>query len=416
MLFAMDCTGSMASFISSAIEYIKDFVSELMKIYPTIPLRLGFIAYRDHCDGENRLNVLRFTSSIEEFRDFVTKQKAMGGGDAPEDIFGALNVVSSLEWASASRILYHIGDAPCHGTDYHDFGPSGDSNAGGDPYGLKAEDLLNAIKAKNVQYFFGKINATTDKMINKFNAIIGGDSNFIISTPMTAATMISTISRSVCTSISASLSSTSRTDGGSLKLKAIKLVPDIPNWTAIEDCLAMQFSIVPPTSVAALVGASDDKCLSEFPDLTALVRTKKAQYPFAKGAARCAYYAKLYASDADRVGKSIILKESLVEKASYLTKEKYEVNFACHAAADFLSKEFNRAKPATCDSIRFCTTKLFHFMALEGSPYFAMEEQVEGTWEKYNNNSGMCATFPTENGTNHNAVQAFCHWTHAITE
>jgi hypothetical protein len=85
---AMDCTGSMSSFISTAKDQIKHFVSSLGTVYPNIPLRIAFVGYRDYCDGDNRLAVFPFSSSIDDFKAFVSKQVATGGGDEAEDVFG----------------------------------------------------------------------------------------------------------------------------------------------------------------------------------------------------------------------------------------------------------------------------------------------------------------------------------------
>lgn len=40
---------------------------------------------------------------------------------------GGIKAAADLNWESATRLLYHIGDAPCHGTEYHD-GDLGDSS------------------------------------------------------------------------------------------------------------------------------------------------------------------------------------------------------------------------------------------------------------------------------------------------
>ena len=38
-----------------------------------------------------------------------------------------------------------------------------------------------------------------------------------------------------------------------------------------------------------------------------------------------------------------------------------------------------------------------------------------GAWEKYNNNHGLVTVNPTTQGTNHDVIQAFSHWTYQIT-
>ncbi len=194
----LDCTGSMGGYIDAAKNNINGFVDSLSKIYPDIPLRIAFIGYRDHCDGVRRLAVLRFTKDLEEFRRFVASQPATGGGgDGPEDVFGALKVATTLEWASATRILYHIGDNACHGVEFHQnfHSGSGDHYPLGDPRGLKAGNLLTALQGLNrqsVQYFFGKITNYTDIMVAKFNEIVG--EKYVETHKMNADTMVTVIS------------------------------------------------------------------------------------------------------------------------------------------------------------------------------------------------------------------------------
>ena len=169
-----------------------------------------------------RLAVFEFSTDVDAFKAFVGDQVASGGGDAPEDVFGALNVACNLSWNSALRMLYHIADAPCHGEDYHDKS-MGDSHSAGDPLGLRAEDLISNLKGKNIEYFFGRINNSTDLMINKFNSIAGGD-KYITTTPMSEGTMMTTILASVSLSLTSSLTSSVRTEGGGMVMKEVVLV------------------------------------------------------------------------------------------------------------------------------------------------------------------------------------------------
>lgn len=47
---------------------------------------------------------------------------------------GVLQAALKLSWRSSTKLLIHFGDAPAHGTKYHN-GQSGDSHPGGDPTG-----------------------------------------------------------------------------------------------------------------------------------------------------------------------------------------------------------------------------------------------------------------------------------------
>jgi len=56
-----------------------------------------------------------------------------------------------MQWTSATRILYHLGDQPCHGREFNaDYNP-------GVPHGLDALALLKALSGQDILYYFGQI-------------------------------------------------------------------------------------------------------------------------------------------------------------------------------------------------------------------------------------------------------------------
>jgi hypothetical protein len=164
VVFLLDCTASMRPYIEATKNDIKDFVSSILSLHPGIVLRLAFIGYRDHCDKEDRLAVMRFTNSVMEFKTMVGNQVAKGGGDDAEDVMGGLHVIRGLDWSSETRILYHIADAPCHGREFHRADCS-DDYPDGDPNGLQPADILRDLQAQRIQYFFGKVIDRTDLMV-----------------------------------------------------------------------------------------------------------------------------------------------------------------------------------------------------------------------------------------------------------
>jgi hypothetical protein len=84
-------------------------------------VRVGFIGYKDHCDKDNldEESVLDFVEDEDVVRSFISKQKATGGGDEPEDITGALEIAVKMSWKAKARYAILIADAPCHGQKYH---------------------------------------------------------------------------------------------------------------------------------------------------------------------------------------------------------------------------------------------------------------------------------------------------------
>jgi hypothetical protein len=56
-------------------------------------VRLSFIGYTDFDQKNQKMfDILDFTSDPQEFQNFMKGVKARGGGDAPEDVVGGLQV------------------------------------------------------------------------------------------------------------------------------------------------------------------------------------------------------------------------------------------------------------------------------------------------------------------------------------
>lgn len=103
------------------------------------------VGYRDFCDGANQFEVLDFVSSVSEFKAFVDAIVAKGGGDAPEDMAGAIWKANRLSWSYPARGLFLIADAPCHGLEYHSYAddcPSG-------PPGVDIKSELHTLVANH---------------------------------------------------------------------------------------------------------------------------------------------------------------------------------------------------------------------------------------------------------------------------
>jgi len=120
LCFLIDCTSSMSSYIEQVQEKINEIVSDLKSRFENFSLRLAFVGYRDYTEKSyDQLIIIDFLDDIETFRVLVSEIQAFGGGDECEDIFSGLNEVTKLEWSNESRILFHVCDAPCHGSRFH---------------------------------------------------------------------------------------------------------------------------------------------------------------------------------------------------------------------------------------------------------------------------------------------------------
>jgi len=176
LCFLMDCTGSMGSYIAAAQTQVTAICEEVKKDpnFKNVTVRMAFIGYRDFEDAK-RFEVHPFTEDHEQIRQHCLKLVATGGGDAPEDIQGALKEALKLEWKSPTRILILIADAPCHGGDR--FHTSHDDHKVEEP-DARIDDLLPALRQKRIQFAFGKINESTDKMISVFREVYETNNGF----------------------------------------------------------------------------------------------------------------------------------------------------------------------------------------------------------------------------------------------
>ncbi|RYH17411.1 hypothetical protein EON65_28655 [archaeon] len=421
MVFVLDCTGSMGMYIGDTKNNITAFVTKVQASHPSVTVRLAFVGYRDYTEMD-RIALMGFTTSIEEFKCTVANQVAHGGGDDAEDVIGALQMASTLDWNSATRILYLIGDSPCHGSEFHDSRCT-DFYPDGDPHLHKVEDILKKLRSDNVQMFFGKIRGDrTDIMIQKFNELVGPPT-YIYETPMNGGNMMRIITKTVLETMSSHLSQSGRVDSHrKFDTKDIDLERSAPNFKDLPLEQVMKYPMILPGSIEQLMDEQQDKCVNDFPDSSVLT-VQLAPKPFAKGGLRLAFYGKLLDIDEDskEFFKDIVFKEAIKhrdkEKAKVLTKHDYEKFLVCHRAAKFLANEFNRVRPVNCPSIHYVEAHIVQMnQRWPDQPIMIYEEAITSAWEKYNNNTGYVATNPTDkHGTSHEAVQAFSHWTHCVT-
>ena len=79
-------------------------------------IRVGFVGYRDHSDGGDRIVSIDLTENVSSVMDFIDSVEAGGGDDVCEDVFGGLEEVIELDWKFPNKVLIHVGDAPQHGS------------------------------------------------------------------------------------------------------------------------------------------------------------------------------------------------------------------------------------------------------------------------------------------------------------
>jgi len=164
MCVIMDCTGSMSAWIKHCKDTLKEVIDDSMEEDEGSAVRVAFVGYRDFCD-KSIYDVHDFTYLDTEMKKFISKRKAKGGGDAPEDVQGALHQALNLSWmpleAQTIKLCFFVADAPCHGRQYHS---SNDDYPAGNPNGLVLEDLVKQFSDREILLTCYKLTNETEKM------------------------------------------------------------------------------------------------------------------------------------------------------------------------------------------------------------------------------------------------------------
>ena len=428
LLFMMDATGSMSGHIDAVKTQIQEIVANMRRSHAGIQLHVGFLAYRDHCDESSgtRFEVLPFTNDINRFQSFVGGLAATGGGDEAEDIHGALKVAGQQDWTTggaATRVLIHIGDAPCHGSQYHN--GCGDEYASGDPYSLQAVDLLKRLQGLQIEYTFGRINASTDKMIEVFNQEVGGEP-YITTCEVQDTKRVTKI---VTTSLRASIAKTAsalRSTGtfgfgaaGSaastrsmVSLRSYRIETSMPAWHTIAPRMVAVYSNKPVTmeqlqkrgfgflswgTVEPTDGTKKEA-----------VRVKIAPHPFAEGELRLARYAQLITKGST----PHVLKEFKVIGDGVHTLERYLKQIEVSTISAYLAREYNKIRPPHCKQIRFLKSHAVSVDTARGKRFYNLERMLPaGTkFIKYSNNVGYW-----DDDEFDETLARFSQWTHEVT-
>jgi len=161
----MDCTGSMGSWIAAAKETALSTADKIRAEAPRATFRLGFQGYRDYGDS---LSVIPLTEDVASVRSQLASVAASGGADAAEDVAGGLKMLLETPVRAETKICLFVADAPAHGMRYHDINV-GDNYPKGDKNGLEPSEQMKEVARRGWDFYFIRINSSTDKMVGVFH-------------------------------------------------------------------------------------------------------------------------------------------------------------------------------------------------------------------------------------------------------
>ena len=147
LVFVMDCTGSMGSYIESARSNIQRISEEIVS-KEKADVRMALVKYRYHPPQDTSFitDVHDFTSSVLEMKSWLHDCSASGGGDCPEAVADGLHATLKLSWREkAVKFCILIADEPPHGLDKTDVGfPYGC------PCGFDPVQIVNTMAEKEI--------------------------------------------------------------------------------------------------------------------------------------------------------------------------------------------------------------------------------------------------------------------------
>ncbi len=153
--------------IDMARDKINEIITKLQSQYTDSKIRIAIVGYRD-VEDKVRFEIFEFSESVNDAKQFLEKIKASAGGDEPEDVNGAFQKVLELDWKYFTRMVYHLADAPCHGTRFHN---TRDKHPRGRKNDAKWDDIFAKLKTLEINYVYFDIGAKTKKMFRELNKI-----------------------------------------------------------------------------------------------------------------------------------------------------------------------------------------------------------------------------------------------------
>jgi Mg-chelatase subunit ChlD len=170
IVFCVDCTASMGSYIKAAQENVVKIVQDLI-CSEKADLRFALISYRDHPpqDSTYVTKKFEFTQSFQQMQTNVATMSAQGGGDGPEAVTAALHEALNLDYRDdATKFCILIADAPPHG-----LGVSGDGFPDGDPDGKDPIEIAHAMLKSGITLYVAACEPSVSNYENAADFFIG---------------------------------------------------------------------------------------------------------------------------------------------------------------------------------------------------------------------------------------------------
>ena len=117
IVFMIDATTSMGSYIEAAKAEAKNISTELSQKFPKMDFQYGYVFYRDPIDSPDDIHeIINLTNEVDSLPEKISKIYPYGGADIPEDWAGAYKIINEqINWRNGNKAIFHLADAGAHG-------------------------------------------------------------------------------------------------------------------------------------------------------------------------------------------------------------------------------------------------------------------------------------------------------------
>ena len=115
--FIIDNTKSMGSWINVIKDICNNLFKEIKQKFNKYEFYFGCVLYADHISINTDKNYkINFTQDENEFKSKLEEFEVQNGDDVAEDwVSGFQIALDELNWGNATKLIFHIADAPHHG-------------------------------------------------------------------------------------------------------------------------------------------------------------------------------------------------------------------------------------------------------------------------------------------------------------
>ena len=174
IVYMIDSTGSMSSWIKGVKDKCNEILDKLVNENPKLKnydIKFGGVFYRDPVDSSSDEHEYQPLSTVFDLKTKMESIEAKGGGDIPEDWYGAFSIALNgelMKWRTESvKIIIHIADAGAHTLRFSD----GDNKHNDLMYENGLVEYIKSCARQNISIFGYQIGNDPKKSFSECKAI-----------------------------------------------------------------------------------------------------------------------------------------------------------------------------------------------------------------------------------------------------